>query len=100
MSSLNLNNKVLDVWNKADDCNCNTDDCSENHKLCALNLRGDNNWPNCKRTVIFGAHISKQPKSKYAWDIDHIIPLNQGGSNDLSNLQLSCVKCNRQKADN
>ena len=31
--------------------------------------------------------------------IDHIIPLAKGGTNDMSNLQSSCVRCNRIKAD-
>ena len=32
-------------------------------------------------------------------DIDHIIPVNMGGNNDISNLQLLCYKCNREKRD-
>lgn len=31
--------------------------------------------------------------------IDHIIPLAKGGTNDMSNLQSSCFRCNRIKAD-
>lgn len=30
--------------------------------------------------------------------VDHIIPLAQGGTNDFSNLQTLCAKCNRKKS--
>ena len=33
-------------------------------------------------------------------DIDHIIPKNHGGTDELWNLQPMCKHCNRQKQDN
>jgi hypothetical protein len=31
--------------------------------------------------------------------IDHIVPLAQGGTDNLDNLALACFHCNRKKAD-
>lgn len=32
------------------------------------------------------------------YHIDHLIPRAKGGSNDISNLRLSCVSCNLSKS--
>jgi len=48
--------------------------------------------------------LSKGPGDPTAWqyqdqfaEIDHIIPLDQGGSNEMDNLALACRPCNRGK---
>jgi len=33
------------------------------------------------------------------WEVDHIQPISQGGSNNKANLQILCRPCNRYKAD-
>ena len=37
--------------------------------------------------------------SGHSLQVDHIQPLAKGGSNDFSNLQTLCVRCNLQKRD-
>lgn len=43
--------------------------------------------------------ICKKQMSIDRLTLDHIIPLVAGGTWDLSNLQLACTQCNREKAD-
>ena len=33
------------------------------------------------------------------WEIDHIVPVSRGGTDDLENLQPLCWTTNREKAD-
>jgi 5-methylcytosine-specific restriction endonuclease McrA len=40
----------------------------------------------------------KHPDPAYA-SIDHVVPLAQGGGNDLANLQLAHLRCNLSKRD-
>ena len=33
------------------------------------------------------------------WEVDHVIPVSRGGSNDYENLVAACFACNRSKGD-
>lgn len=47
-----------------------------------------------RRCVLCGAGPETGPLQ-----VDHIIPRSQGGSNELSNLQVLCALCNRGKSN-
>jgi 5-methylcytosine-specific restriction endonuclease McrA len=42
-----------------------------------------------------GIHANDTPEGKLS--PDHVVPLSRGGSNDISNIQPLCYKCNLQK---
>ena len=46
--------------------------------------------------VCVACGVSAQQR---ALEVDHIVPVNMGGPNDISNLQALCYKCNAQKSD-
>lgn len=48
----------------------------------------------CGQDLSGTLHITGDREIHY----DHIIPLDAGGMNDISNLQLSCQKCNLEKS--
>jgi hypothetical protein len=49
--------------------------------------------------VICGKDQSGLMDSQVAPHLDHIVPLELGGLNDLSNMQLLCAECNGRKGD-
>jgi hypothetical protein len=40
-----------------------------------------------------------QRGSKYGWDIDHIFPKSQGGTDDFVNLQITHMETNAERAN-
>lgn len=32
--------------------------------------------------------------------VDHILPLSKWGNSEITNLQITCMQCNAEKADN
>ncbi|KIL35136.1 hypothetical protein SD71_16005 [Cohnella kolymensis] len=58
---------------------------------------------NCTYCRRFGAsRLFTGSKGKGAWlwiehEIDHVIPLSRGGTDELPNLVITCRNCNRRK---
>lgn len=74
---------VSAVWDKAD----------------AIDGYDMNMW----RKDFAGAWIRRDHygvESKYGWEIDHLRPVSQGGSDELSNLRALHWRNNRKKSDN
>jgi 5-methylcytosine-specific restriction endonuclease McrA len=51
----------------------------------------------------YGTHISRLSfgkQEKYGWEIDHITPVSEGGTDDIENLQPLQWENNRRKGNN
>ena len=49
----------------------------------------------CQKDLSGIMDIEEQYENQY----DHIVPLEDGGLNDVSNMQLMCSKCNKEKGN-
>ena len=47
----------------------------------------------------FHCELCGIPADEKALEVDHIVPRNKGGSDDITNLQALCYTCNAQKKD-
>ena len=77
------------LWDDLEKCGCNTIGCHYNsHRLCT----------NCKKPIYRCAYIYKQPRSKFAWIIDHKKNLkSEDNLNSIKNLRIICIVCKKEK---
>ena len=54
-------------------------------------------WQSIRRQVIREAHGKCAHCPMPGAQVDHVTPLTQGGTDDLSNLQLLCIACHDRK---
>lgn len=54
-------------------------------------------WQQIRAAVLAHEPICRGCRARRATEVDHIIPLKRGGTNDLSNLQPLCRSCHRKK---
>lgn len=71
---------------------------------CLRDFYMQTDWRRVRRVVFErdGGQCMKCGKkvTKDEFHVDHIVPISKGGAEwDLSNLELSCPKCNIQKGD-
>ncbi len=56
-------------------------------------------WQRKRESVLLGSDcMCALCKTAAATEVDHIVPLEQGGSNDELNLQALCRKCHLEKS--
>jgi 5-methylcytosine-specific restriction endonuclease McrA len=41
-----------------------------------------------------GQYLLENPDAYASWQVDHIVPVNAGGSGELCNLAIACHHCN------
>ena len=68
------------------------------HRSAARSKTGYSPAPGAAANAA-GRAVARQIPHQRALELDHIVPRNQGSSDDLSNLQALCFRCNAGKRD-
>lgn len=89
----------FDTWNKTDEENVATR-CKRINKI--NRKRYGQGWPISKLKKLtllkqqdYRCNICKEKNRP--WDADHIIPASEGGTNDITNIQIVCRPCHIEK---
>ncbi|WP_339034961.1 HNH endonuclease [Spiroplasma endosymbiont of Cantharis rufa] len=75
------------AWENAPKCNCGAqqDTSDRGHKKCFR----------CKEQIEYGAYQGWQPNNSNCWNVEHLNPKAQGGTNQKENLKAVHKKCNK-----
>jgi len=72
---------------------CGIDCVDLKHRMNMLKRANFEGWKEAKRLLVkYGFDMA----GNY-WEADHIVPLAEGGANELKNIQLLCRGCHKAK---
>lgn len=86
--------EILDNFQKVDDCFFDAD-----LKASWDHAQWMTFWRPIRRRILRRDGRVCQYCGGIAMEVDHIIPLSRGGTNDDSNLAAACFRCNRSKGN-
>lgn len=72
--------------------------------ICSEKVNRQKNIPADVRVAVFKrdggtCQICGRPLSNDNFTVDHVVPANRGGENDIDNYRCLCDRCNKWKAD-
>lgn len=59
--------------------------------------RRDDAWLAARGRCYICGVIVEPNSGEYGFELDHIVPLSEGGADDDSNLGVACIRCHRRK---
>lgn len=94
--------RPVNVYGEAKIQKCNTKKLKLG--ICSEKVVRQKNIPQDIRTKVFKrdggvCQICGRPLTEDNFTVDHIIPVNRDGENDISNYRCLCDRCNKWKAD-